>query len=170
MKRVAILGNSGTGKSRLATILGTVTGLPVVHLDRHFWRPGWTETPRAEWVEVHRRLIEPAEWILDGNYGSTMEERLERADTAIFLEVSRPLSFLRVLRRALSTFGRTRPDLGPRCPERFPDGGFVEWIWSYPRKVRPVVLDRLAAFERRGGVVHHLRGRRAVRAFVRGLR
>ncbi len=48
MKRLAIVGCAGAGKSTLARLLGQILGLPVFHLDALFWRPGWVETPLDE--------------------------------------------------------------------------------------------------------------------------
>jgi len=144
--RIAILGNSGTGKSRLARILGERLGLPVVHLDRHFWQPGCKEPPRQKWIETHRRLIEDEKWILDGNYGSSMEERLEAADTAILLEASRSVSLLRVWRRSLTHLGRQRPDLGPGCPERgYPTRTSSTGSGAIPGRFAPSCLSALSA-------------------------
>jgi adenylate kinase family enzyme len=56
VRRVAVVGSSGAGKSTFARDLGARTGLPVVHLDRPFWRPGWVETPREEWRRVRAFL------------------------------------------------------------------------------------------------------------------
>jgi adenylate kinase family enzyme len=87
MKRVAIIGCGGSGKTTVATRLGERTGLPVVLLDQHYWRSGWQETPREEWEALQRELCSrPSWWIMDGNYGGTMAMRLEAADTIIFLD------------------------------------------------------------------------------------
>ena len=66
--------------------LGEKTGLPVVHLDQHFWNDGWIQTPRNRWEEKVDRLIASDQWVIDGNYGGTMEARLARADTIHFLD------------------------------------------------------------------------------------
>ena len=47
MRRALVIGSGGAGKSTLARELGARAGLPVVHLDRLYWRPGWTKTPMA---------------------------------------------------------------------------------------------------------------------------
>ncbi len=99
MKRVAIIGSGGAGKSTLAKRLGEVTGLPVIHLDQHFWNPHWTETPIPEWERRHETLLERERWVMDGNYGSTMNERLDAADTVIFLDMPRLFCVVRVLKR-----------------------------------------------------------------------
>lgn len=116
MKRVLVIGPGGAGKTTFATRLGAVTGLPVVHLDARFWRAGWIATPDAEWRATVARLVAEGEWILDGNYGSTLDARLEACDTVVFLDVPRVICLARVLSRWLRLRGRARPDVGPGCP------------------------------------------------------
>lgn len=67
-RRICILGNSGAGKSTLAAALGDVSGLPVVHLDRIFWKPGWIEVPEAEVRAAMTAAAENDAWIIDGNF------------------------------------------------------------------------------------------------------
>ena len=96
VKRVMVIGCSGAGKSTLAIRLGRRLGLPVVHLDQRFWKPGWVETPDDEWDERMRELVAEERWVIDGNYGRTQVMRMERADTIIFLieGVGRPCGSL----------------------------------------------------------------------------
>jgi adenylate kinase family enzyme len=84
MKRIAIIGSCGAGKSTLARQMGTILGLEVIHLDSFFWKPGWVETPRVEWRSTVENLVKRETWIIDGNYGSTFDIRLEAADTIVF--------------------------------------------------------------------------------------
>jgi hypothetical protein len=81
MKRVVILGRGAAGKSTLARHLGEITGLPVIELDKLFWRSGLVPTPRAEWTELQEQLVQKDSWILDGDLGphDAVEVRL-RAD------------------------------------------------------------------------------------------
>lgn len=166
MRRISVVGNAGGGKTTLALEMGRRLGLPVVHLDRHFWRPGWKETPGPEWRESHRRLTAGDAWILDGNYGGTMEDRFRRSDAVVFLDLPRTTCLLGVFARSIRHLGRTRADLTDGCPERLPDREFLDFVWRYPSKFRPAVLDRLAAFRARGGRVFRLRTRRDVRRFL----
>ena len=105
MQRVAIVGSGGAGKTSFATELGMRTGLPVVHLDRIHWSPGWVEPPRDEWAKVVAEQAAGEQWVIDGNYGGTFEIRFERADTVIVLALSRWRCTSRVLWRTLRTTG-----------------------------------------------------------------
>lgn len=138
MQRVAIVGPGGAGKSTLAVEVGRRTGLPVIHLDRLFWKPGWTEPPRDEWAVAQRQALQGDHWIVDGNYGGTFELRFERADTIIVLALPRWQCVLRAFTRSARNHGRAVQADG--CPERF-DLGFYKWIWRYPADSRPR-LDR----------------------------
>jgi energy-coupling factor transporter ATP-binding protein EcfA2 len=67
-QRIMVIGSGGAGKSTFARQLAALTGLPVIHLDRHYWRPGWERTPTAEWNGIVQALAAGASWIIDGNY------------------------------------------------------------------------------------------------------
>ena len=77
---------AGAGKSTFSRALSAKTGLPVIHLDVHFWKPGWVPTPDDEWRAKQRGLLAGEAWIVDGNYHATLDLRLERADTVVFLD------------------------------------------------------------------------------------
>ncbi len=142
MNRAMIIGCGGSGKSTFARRLGEVTDLPVHHLDRLFWRPGWTAPPKDEWRAVQVELCARPQWIIDGNYGSTMDLRLAACDTVIFLDLPTWTCLYRVLKRTITHWGRSRPDLTEGCPERF-DWPFTKWILTYRRTRRPRILGRL---------------------------
>ena len=159
--RVAVVGSGGAGKSTFAAALGERTGLPVVHLDRHFWQPGWVETPRDEWRRRQAELFAGDRWIADGNYGGTFDERFSRADTVIVFALPRLTCLAGALKR--STLHHGRAIQAERCPERF-QLSFFRWIWNYERDSRPR-LD--AALARHGHLdVVELRSRHAVRDFL----
>jgi adenylate kinase family enzyme len=149
MQRVVVLGCAGAGKSTLATRLAAITGLPLVPLDRAFWRPGWQEPPRAEWRHTVAGLCQAPAWIMDGNYSGTLDIRLARADTAIWLDYPRHVCLRRALWRAAATHGRVRPDMAEGCPERF-DLEFLRYVWNFNARYRPRLV---AALENHGAHV-----------------
>jgi hypothetical protein len=79
-QRVLIDGMTGSGKSTFALALAARTGLPVIHLDVHYWKPGWVRPTDEEWRERQRALVAGTAWIIDGNYNETLPLRLERAE------------------------------------------------------------------------------------------
>ena len=62
------------------------TGLPLIHLDKEFWQPGWVQTPRPEWRAKVAELAAGERWIMDGNYDSSLDLRLPRADTVLWFD------------------------------------------------------------------------------------
>lgn len=168
MRRVLVIGPGGGGKSTLASRISQATGLPVIHLDAHYWREGWKPVSSDRWAEIVAELVRRPAWIMDGNYGGTLDVRIEAADTIVFLDWPRTRCIARVLRRRLAFRGRSRPSMPEGCPERLTPA-FLWWIWTYPRRRRAGVLERLgrARPEKR---VLVLRRRHEVEAFLQRLR
>ncbi|WBC14596.1 adenylate kinase [Micromonospora sp. WMMA1998] len=184
MRRILVVGSSGAGKSTLAGELARRLDLPLIHLDRHYWRPGWTAPDPVEFrAEVAALAARPA-WVMDGNYAGTLDLRLPRADVLMLCDPSRILCLTRVLRRRwlhrampgaarpgraasdLAGPGRaaSRPDLPDGCPERI-DLDLLRHVWRYPRDSRPRVLAAVAAYAPTIPV-HRLRHARDVARFL----
>ncbi|MBO9519470.1 MAG: topology modulation protein [Porphyrobacter sp.] len=143
MERILVLGPCGAGKSTLAVELGKRLGLPVIHLDAEYWRSGWIEPPREEWDAKVEDLIARPRWIMDGNYGGSLERRLKRADLVLNLDYRRRVFFPRMVLRLIKNWGRTRPDMAPGCAERF-DLEFWRYTWRYRIDVEPRRAARIA--------------------------
>jgi adenylate kinase family enzyme len=165
MNKVLVLGCSGAGKSTLALQIGEILGLPVVHLDQHYWRSGWQEPDRETWEREVAALICQPQWVMDGNFGGTLPARLAAADTAILLDFPTWRCLGRVLRRVMGSLGRTRPDMAPGCPERL-DFAFLIYVCRYRRQDRH---RHLAAIRQFGGELITLRRPAEVAAFVAAL-
>ena len=141
--RILVLGCSGAGKSTLSRRLGRIHGLPVIHLDAHFWRPGWVEPPLDEWRAVCADLAAGDRWVLDGNYGSSLDLRLPRAELIVFPDLNRWVCLWRAISRYVKNRGRVREDIAPGCPERI-DRQHLRYIWDYPRQHRGRMLGHVA--------------------------
>jgi adenylate kinase family enzyme len=143
MQRIAIVGCSGGGKSTLALAVGARLGLPVIHLDNLYWKPGWTGSdiedmrPKVEAEAARER------WVIEGNFTGASRLRFERADTIIWIELPTWLCLWRAFARMLLAFGAVRPDLAPGCPERF-DLAFYRYIVSWNRLTRPKLARAIA--------------------------
>jgi adenylate kinase family enzyme len=129
VKKVKIMGPGSAGKSALAVRLGEITSLPVIELDKLFWRPGLTATPPGQWAAVQRELAAHESWIMDGDLGpyDVLDVRLQAADTIVFLDFSPARCAWRAVRRS-----RERAD-------------FWRWLLTYHRRSRPLLLRAIAA-------------------------
>ncbi len=168
MLRILILGASGSGKSTLARLLGERLGLPVVHLDRAYWLPGWVAPTREVWRARVADLVAADAWVMDGQYSSSLDLRLARADVVIWLDLPRRIYFPRTVWRLIRYHGRERGDAGDGCRERFDLGFFRDWVWSYPARSRPHDAQLMASLPGHvRGIV--LRTPGDVRQFAAGL-
>lgn len=166
MERIMIIGCGGAGKSTLARQLGEKTGLPVVHLDKLFWKPGWESLSQEEFDLVHQEAISRERWIIDGNFDRTIPQRLSRCDTVLYLDFSRWACLMGVTKRVLTTYGTVREDMGEGCPERF-DLEFLKWVWDFNKNKRQKNYRLLEEAE--GVEVIILKNRREVKRFLASL-
>lgn len=166
MERIIIIGCGGAGKSTLARQLGEKTGLPVVHLDKLFWKPGWVEMERDAFDALLRRELAKDKWIMDGNFNRTMPERIARCDTIIYLDFNRVTCLLGVMKRILMTYGTVRPDMGEGCPERI-DFEFLKWVWNFNKNKREKYYKLLNETEGVQTIV--LKNRKMVRKFLNSI-
>jgi adenylate kinase family enzyme len=142
MRRILVWGAPGTGKSTLARAIGARLGLPVIHLDAEYWRPGWVEPSKEEWLAQVAVLAARDAWVMDGDYSSSWDLRLPRAEAVVWLDLPRRLYLPRTLWRSFANRGRVRPDIGRDCPERF-DWEFLKWTWGYPVRKRGKTIATL---------------------------
>lgn len=161
MRRILVIGCSGAGKSTLSRCLAERLQLPVYHLDRLFWLPGWQQRESEEFLEEQETLLREPAWIIDGNYGSSLHLRLAACDTVVYLDLPLRTCFAGVLRRRFTR--APRPDMTEGCPERF-DWEYYRFVFNYRRQHRPRT-ERLLA-QVRHCTIHRLRSRREVREFL----
>jgi adenylate kinase family enzyme len=165
MKRILIIGSSGAGKSTLAKKLGEKTGLKVIHLDRIYWKPNWTEPEADEWrAALEKAMRENETWIMDGNYSGTLDIRVPACDTVIFLETPPAVCVYQVLKRVAFSYHKTRPDMADGCPEQF-DWEFLKWIWDFENRSKPKIEKILKQYENEKTIIR-LKSKREVENFL----
>ena len=134
-KRVAVIGCPGGGKSTFSRALRDRTGLPLYHLDAIYWRDDRTHLSREEFYPLMREIIAREEWIIDGNYQSTLEWRVAACDLLVFLDYPAEVCLEGVRARR----GQKRSDMP--WVEEGDDQEFLEFIRAFETESRPRILE-----------------------------
>ena len=166
MKRIVIIGCPGSGKSTLARELGEKLNLTVVHLDRLWWTKGWENVSMEEFDARLENALKLDCWIIDGNYSRTMDARLEKCDTIIWLDYSRWACLRGMFQRVILNHGKVRPDMAEGCPERF-DLEFIKYIWNFNKNNRVLNQTRIAKTKHAKAIV--LKNRKEKQAFLKSI-
>lgn len=141
-EKILVIGSPGSGKTTFSLRLGEALAIPVVHLDRLNWYGNWQTRTKDDFEALLREALASDRFIVDGNYAHTLPMRLERCDTVVFLDYPTVVSLFGVLRRIIRNHGKSRPDMGGNCPERF-DAEFIRYTLSFNRKKRRLIKEML---------------------------
>ena len=166
MERILIIGCPGAGKTTLALALKEKLGLPLVHLDQLWWKGNWENVTREEFDSRLAMALNMDRWIIDGNYSRTIEMRLQRCDTIIYLDFDRWQCLWGMFQRVICNYGKHRPDMGGNCKERF-DWEFVKWIWNFNDQNRVRNYTWIAQAKHAKAIV--LKNRKEVKQFLETL-
>lgn len=147
MKKIMVIGCCGAGKSTMSRKIHSITGLPLIHLDQIFWSAGWVEPDRDEWIDNNKKIVQNNHWIIDGNYGSTMDIRIKEADTIVYIDRPTYICLFRVLKRMISNYKKSRMDMPDGCPERL-DFEFLKYVAFFNKIKRPNILIKLNAVKK----------------------
>ena len=145
MKRVAVVGCPGAGKTTFVRVLAKKTKLPPIHLDTYYHdktKAYYEASDLDAWVAKANELSAKERWIMDGNFGATFNVRFARADTVIFFDYSRYLCFWRILKRRVKYHSLPRPEMPQDWEEKF-DYGFLRYVWNFKSWSRPKLLAAL---------------------------
>ena len=140
MKKVIVIGCPGSGKSTFSRRLAEMTNIPVYHLDMMYWNEDKTTVNKNIFLERLDAVLQKDEWIIDGNYTSTMEQRILACDTVIFLDY--PLEIC--LDGVKSRQGKARSDMP--WIETEEDLEFIGFIKSFAKEQRPIIMNLLEKY------------------------
>ena len=165
MKKLIIIGSPGAGKSTLATKLGSILGIPVVHLDSFFWKPGWLRTTKNERLAILEEItVYHNHWILDGNYENVIDYQLGITEGVILFNFPRYVCYWRVIKRRLSYIGKAHPEIAPGCPDKI-DWDLLRTIWSYPSAEGKIIREKILNNQRELHVIE-LRSTKEAERFI----
>jgi len=163
VERILVIGCPGSGKTRLAKLLGEKLRIPVTHLDQLWWTGQWENVSREEFDARLEAALEAEKWIIDGNYSRTMPIRLRYCDAIIYLDYSRWQCLAGMAQRILTNRGKSRPDMGGNCPEKF-DPEFIKFIWNFNKNNRNLNYTWIAQARHARTVI--LKNRKEAKAFL----
>ena len=160
MKKVIVIGCPGSGKSTVSRTLHNKTGIPLYHLDMMYWNADKTTVEESVFLERLSDVLEKDEWIIDGNYSSTMELRMAACDTVIFLDYTFDVCLDGIRERR----GKPRSDMP--WIETEEDLEFIEFIKNYNEQQKPKVLELLKKYSDKNIII--LESREQADAFLNG--
>lgn len=102
MKKINIVGTSGSGKSTFAKRLAQRLNYPYIEMDSLFWQPNWQGLDDAVFFPLLEEKLSRETWVLDGNYNRTLAIKWKDADTVIWIDYSFSRTLFQALKRALS--------------------------------------------------------------------
>ena len=149
MKRAIVIGCAGGGKSYFSRKLRDATGLPLYHLDNIYWNEDGTTLEKPKFYDKLKKILEIDEWIIDGNYKSTMELRMQACDTVFFLDFSTEVCLDGIKDR----HGKPRSDIAWKNTLEEDDEEFVAFIKSYNIEHRPYVLRLLEKYSNKNIII-----------------
>jgi adenylate kinase family enzyme len=128
-----IFGRPGSGKSTFALKLHKETGIPLHHLDKHFFEKNWVERDYNEFLSIQRAMVDGPKWIIDGNSTKSLEMRYSRADVVLYFNYPAPICLVRLLKRLL----RKNPEIQDRaegCNEKI-RLQLIKYMWGFNHRV-----------------------------------
>ncbi|GHJ35422.1 topology modulation protein [Streptomyces sp. TS71-3] len=162
MKKVAIVGCGGSGKSHLARRLGSILGAPVTHLDAVFYDDEWNSLPTEKFAALQRELVARPAWVIDGNYNSTLKIRLDACDTVVLMDMPTPAALWGIVSRQIRHGAGHK---GNGVHNRI-TWGVLRYVATYRRRMRPRVMAKLEEHARGHAEVVLLRSRRQTRRWL----
>ena len=141
MKRICIIGGSGTGKTTLANNLGKQLKLPVYHIDGIHYLKDWEVRNKDERDRIILEKIDEDKWIIDGTYNSTLKQRLEKADFIIYLDYSSIAQIKGILGRFIRNHGKEKQEI-PGYEEKM-SWEFFLWVVNWRKNKRKTIIENI---------------------------
>ena len=136
----------------------------MIHLDNLWWTGNWENVSQEVFDSRLMEVLEGERWIIDGNFSRTMPLRIKYCDTIIYLDFNRIACLWGMFRRVIANYGKSRPDMGGNCPERF-DPEFIKFIWNFNRNNRSMNYTWITRSKHTQAIV--LKNRKEVKRFLK---
>lgn len=128
-----IFGRPGSGKSTFAILLARSLGLPIHHLDKHFYINDWIERDHNEFLKIQKNIIDTECWIVDGNNIHSLEMRWARSDLVLYFNFPKIICYFRIFKRFLKP-NKSFDDRAPGCKETL-RLKLLKYMWEFEERV-----------------------------------
>ena len=150
MKKIVIIGWPASGKSTFSETLAHLMNIPVYHLDALYWKSGHIPTSNEDWIKLQYRMVSGENWIVEGNYRTTLNIRLSAADSIIFFDMPMSVCLRNAIGRVVKHYGRERIGMSKGNNEKL-DRHFLMRLmrisWIYPALERGETIRLVKSLE-----------------------
>jgi len=139
MRRVNVIGASGSGKTSVAEAISAAWNLPHIKLDALRFGPNWIEDPDEIFEDRVAAAAAEDRWVMDGNYTAVRPLIWERADTVIWVDLDKGPVMRQVIRRTFRDWARgigNLPGNRERLRNVLKPGHPIRWSWSNHARFR----------------------------------
>jgi adenylate kinase family enzyme len=155
VKRIAIIGNAGGGKTTLAALIGKKTGYPVFSLDAIQWKPGWVKTDENEFHQKHSQLLINDAWIIEGwGYAESLNDRLHASEMIIFIDLSLFAHYRWAIKRQIKNIFIPREELPGKYPLGMNTVYMLIAIMRFHMTVRPMLQQLIPSVQNNKKLIH----------------
>jgi adenylate kinase family enzyme len=169
MKKVAVFGNAGGGKSTLSKKLSQMTGLPLHILDKIKYQPGGAEVPHEDYKHIHQEILHTEKWIIDG-FGSieTLWPRLDEADTLVFIDLPLYVHFWWVTKRLITGYFQPPEGWPQNSPILRSSLSSYRVLWLCHKYLTPKYREYIEQAQSSKNV-HHIRSTKQISQFFQSI-
>ena|SRR3989344_1088699 len=174
MKKIIVIGTTGSGKSLVAKELAQKLSVPYIQMDHLFWEPNWRQSSDEDFMKRVTESVQQTNWVLDGNYGKTHHLTWSHADTIIWIDFPFWLTFYQNLKRGISR-AITQEELWPGTGNResigrlFSKESILVWLFKTYQSNRIRYQERMNDLNYSHLKFIRLRSRQEVRRFLMDL-
>ncbi|MEX5962408.1 hypothetical protein [Mammaliicoccus sciuri] len=167
MKKIVILGSSGSGKSYLSKKLSKELNIEVYHLDNLMRKSDWSPFSYNEKYRIQELILENDSWIIEGNYTNILDKSFEEADTIIFLNINKFKCIFNVIKRTITYRNKDRSDKPTKSIDKF-SLHLLKWTWDFDKNEKPLILKKVQRFSKMKQIII-LKSTKNTNNFIKGI-
>lgn len=163
MKKIAIVGPPGAGKTTLTNKLSSNLKIKAFHLDRLFWQRNWEKESKDDRIDILQQIIQEKQWIIEGTYIHSTDLHLVEADTIIFLDIYSLRCLWQLIKRCYKNAGQPRRDIPEGCKDKLTPYRILK-VLTFRSRDRKTLQKILSGFDEK--TIIRLQSKKEVEVFL----